>query len=152
MMPNDPDQSLSMEDPRENPERRRHEEEQWAKVLRVKQYTLGLVVLLVVLVIAAGIIFFVRLGGTTEAIRNTQTEGSPTQKRLIDIAEQIQSCTTEGGECNKRQQEETAKAVAKIIVGNSSATRVIISAALSCQADGISEKQALLDCTVARSR
>lgn len=47
-------------------------------------------------------------------IRSTQTEGSPTTKRLVNISEQIADCTNEGGECAAKQARDTGKALLKI--------------------------------------
>lgn len=85
---------------------------------------------------------------TLDAIRETQTEGSPTQQRLIDIAEQIRSCTTPEGKCSQRGQKQTAKAV----VGINQGTLRVVVAALSCQADGITELEPLARCTIERSK
>lgn len=85
---------------------------------------------------------------TILAIRNTQQEGSPTTKRLIAIAEQIDSCTNPEGDCYKRGQEQTAKA----IVGINKGTLLVIVAALSCSADGITDQEQLARCTIERSK
>jgi hypothetical protein len=47
-------------------------------------------------------------------IRGTQTEGSPTTKRLINISEQIADCTNEGGQCAAKQARDTGKALLQI--------------------------------------
>lgn len=62
-------------------------------------------------------------------IRATQTEGSPTTKRLIGITRQIESCTTEGGACAARQAKSTGKALAVI----DARTIDTVALALACQ-------------------
>lgn len=55
-------------------------------------------------------------------VRNTQLEGTPTGKKLLESAEIIKDCTTPEGDCYKRAQERTADAVGDI-------NRVVIMAA-----------------------
>lgn len=121
------------------------EEELNKRSMILRRLLLGLIITLLLVTSVASLIGII-------LIRQTQQDGSPTQQRLIDLGEQIKSCTTPEGECAKRNAEATAEVVATLITGNSEATREIVSAALSCQADGITEKRALLDCTVERSK
>lgn len=86
------------------------------------------------------------------SIRYTQTEGSPLTKRIVALSEDIKSCTSPEGECAKRNQQQTAKVIADLIAGNSAATKAIISAALSCQADGFTEQPAILRCVIERTK
>lgn len=121
------------------------EQELNRRAMVTRRLLLGLIILLLLfssVTSAVGIIL----------IRGTQQDGSPSQRRLIFLSERIDSCTSPEGECAKRNAKATAKIVATLLTGNSKATRGIVSAALSCQSDGITEKRALLDCTIQRSK
>lgn len=92
------------------------EEDQWRKVLRVKQTTRAIAVAILVVVVVGGAIGLKRIGDNTEAIRDTQQTGSPVLKGLTDLAEQINSCVTPDGKCFHRSQRRTAETVASINV------------------------------------
>ena len=62
-------------------------------------------------------------------IRYTQTEGSPSTKRLIAISEQISDCTTEGGKCAAEQ----AKSTGKVLIQIKAGTEDTVVRALICQ-------------------
>ena len=62
-------------------------------------------------------------------------------------AERIEDCTTPGRACFEDQVERTGAAVAGINQG----TLAVIAAALSCQADGITEERPLAQCTARRA-
>lgn len=55
--------------------------------------------------------------GLTQAVRDTQIEGTPTGKRLIESSDRILDCTDPEGECTKRNQEQTAEVVGDIQEG-----------------------------------
>lgn len=82
---------------------------------------IGVAVLLIGLVI--GILKFVAL---TQAVRDTQIEGTPTGKKLVAASDRILDCTTPEGQCFKDSQQRTAQAVADV-------NRVVIIAA-ACSA------------------
>jgi hypothetical protein len=63
------------------------------------------------------------------------------------FASAILDCTDPAGECFKRSEERYATAVSGINAG----TLRIIAAALSCQADGITEQDELAECTTTRA-
>lgn len=94
---------------------------------------------------AAGVISIAYLAVQTNERQDQNQEllreVKSTNKRLID-------CTTPGGECYAEGQKNTGKA----IMGINEGTMRVIVAALSCQADGITEEQELAVCTVERSR
>lgn len=64
-----------------------------------------------------------------------------TNQRLI-------SCSTPGGKCYQQNNKRTAKA----IVGVNNGTLRVVAAALSCQADGVTETEALAKCTAERAQ
>lgn len=77
--------------------------------------------------------------GLTQAVRDTQLEGTPTGRKLVASADRILDCTEPEGECFKQGQERTAKAVGDI-------NRVIVLAA-ACAAglpDGLSDNQRVI--------
>lgn len=63
-----------------------------------------------------------------------------TNHRLID-------CTTPGGDCYQQSQQRTGEA----IVGINEGTLRVIAAALSCQADGLTDERELARCTTRRA-
>ncbi len=97
----------------------------------------------------------------TEATRQTQITNTQRQEadRVRDeltaataadaarSAERIEDCTTPGRPCYEDAQRRTGEAVAGINQG----TLAVITAALSCQADGITDQKALSRCTVRRA-
>ena len=96
-------------------------------------FLLGLlVVLLVVAVIQTWVL--------ADDIRNAQ-------KSNQSVLGYVQDCTTPGGECFERGQDQTAQAVSGINAG----TLRIIAAALACEADGITERAELAECTTKRA-
>lgn len=62
-------------------------------------------------------------------------------------AQRIEDCTTPGRQCFEEQTRRTGKAVAGINQG----TLAVIVAAISCQADGITEERPLARCTAKRA-
>lgn len=78
---------------------------------------------LLVMVILSGMLYMIVL------IRGTQTEGSPTQKRLLHISQRIDDCTSETGDCAARNAAKTGKA----IQGIDENTQRAVVAALVCQ-------------------
>lgn len=90
-----PDQ---LPDPRLTPVQNEEEEEAWRKVIRVKQVTLGVVIILLALNLVGGTIFFLKIGDTIEAVRDTQEKGSPVllamDKVIDEVAEQADDIQT----------------------------------------------------------
>lgn len=82
----------------------------------------AIVYLCVAVVIIGTVGVLVRITTLTEAVRDTQLEGTPTGKKLVASADRILDCTEPQGQCFKRSQERTAKAVGDI-------NRVIVLAA-----------------------
>lgn len=64
-----------------------------------------------------------------------------------ELSDRILDCTLPSGECYQRSEDRTAEAVSGINAG----TLRVISAALSCQVDGVTEQNALADCTAQRA-
>jgi len=64
-----------------------------------------------------------------------------------ETARRIADCTEPTGECYRRGQQRTAEAVGML----TASTQRIIAAALSCQADGITEQEPLIRCIVERT-
>lgn len=50
----------------------------------------------------------------TVAIRQTQTDGTPTGRRIVALQETITDCVTPTGECYKRAQKRTGDAIATL--------------------------------------
>lgn len=81
-----------------------------------------------------------------DRIRDQQTaDAAEAAARAVD---RIEDCTTPGRECFDDSQRRTGEAVAGINQG----TLAVIVAALSCQAEGITEQRALARCTVNRAQ
>lgn len=108
-----------------------------------------------------GALFFTTsIYALVDAVRETQVDN--TAKNELDrerdkrtaataadaarAAARIEDCTTPGRECFEAQQRRTGDAV----VGVNQGTLAVIAAALSCQADGITEESALARCTARR--
>jgi hypothetical protein len=117
------------------------------RLYRVKLATLAIVTLLLAVVVAGGGLLLYKANQTADAIRGTQLKGSPLQRRIDRVARQIKSCVDPQGSCFRQGQRRTAKA----IVGINQGTLRVVVAALSCQADGITDREALARCTVDRS-
>jgi hypothetical protein len=64
-----------------------------------------------------------------------------------ELSERVLDCTEPGGECFEDSRKRTAEAV----VGINEGTFRVIVAALSCQADGVTEERALARCTARRA-
>lgn len=87
-----------------------------ARELEQKRYRRALVLLrllqgafaIAVLALLAAAVFVV------VQVRSTQIEGTPTGKRIVEIAEKIDSCTDPEGECTQRGQQRTASAISDI--------------------------------------
>jgi hypothetical protein len=80
-----------------------------------------------------------------DRIRDEQTaDAAAAAARAVD---RIEDCTTPGRECFEDQVKRTGAAVAGINQG----TLSVIVAALSCQADGITEERPLARCTARRA-
>lgn len=90
--------------------------------------------------------FFGAMGWTVYEVRSTQLEGTPTGQKLLTSADRIIDCTTPEGECYKRSQQRTGDAVSAL----NDATLRIVAAALACQAEGITQEDALLRCVTQR--
>lgn len=74
------------------------------------------------------------------SIRQTQLDGTPTGRKLVESADRILDCTDPEGACTKRNQRATAEAVSDL-TGN--LTRVIVISA-ACSAglpDGLTVRQ-----------
>ena len=69
------------------------------------------------------------------------------QKTNQSVLQYVQDCTTPGGDCYSRSEERYATAVSGINAG----TLRIIAAALACEADGITERAELAECTTKRA-
>lgn len=103
--------------------------------IRKRQLSGLLNYLAIVLIIIGFGVVALQNQATVNAIRETQTEGSPTTLRLIDIAEdikriavqvkvgtdQIISCTTPKGECAQENKKTTAKFSTLFLVGTACA-------------------------------
>lgn len=74
-------------------------------------------------------------------------ENEKTVKATEATAARIADCTEPTGECYQDGQKRTAHAVGIL----TESTQRIIAAALSCQADGVTEQQALIECIVKRT-
>jgi hypothetical protein len=96
-------------------------------------FLLGLLVLLALVAI-------IRTWAVADAIRESQ-------KTNVSTIELIRDCTTPGGECYGRSEDRYRTAVSGINAG----TLRIIAAALACEADGITERAELADCTTERA-
>lgn len=81
---------------------------------------------------------------TTSAVVYLSIIGQQQRERLVD-------CTTPGHECYDEGNKRTGEAVLGILAGGKQNTIDVITAALSCQADGITEQEPLARCTVERS-
>ena len=71
--------------------------------------------------------------------------GQEQRNRLVD-------CTTPGHECYDQGQEQTGKIVGGLNDATYNTVVSVVSAALSCYADGIKDQEALAHCTVERSK
>lgn len=94
----------------------------------------------------------VRINALAESVRDTQLEGTPTGKKLVASADRILDCTDAEGECAKRNQERTAKAVADL-TGNLTRVVVLASACSSNLSDRLSVRQrevAIQSCIIDR--
>lgn len=82
-----------------------------------------------------------------DADRERDKRTAATAADAARAAERIEDCTTPGRECYEEQLRRTGDAVAGINQG----TLAVIVAALSCQADGITEEKPLARCTAERA-
>lgn len=110
-----------------------------AKVARAEKVKRVLIVATFVLVLAL-LLLIVSLTGQ---VRNTQLEGTPTGKKLLQSAETIEDCTQANGECYERNLQRSAEVIGDL-------NRVIVIAA-SC-ASGPDEKtvQRIQECVINR--
>lgn len=72
-------------------------------------------ILLSLLIFAASV--GLGLLGLSLQIRQTQTDGTPTGKRIVALQETINDCVNPKGECFKRGQARTADAIATLNLG-----------------------------------
>lgn len=85
---------------------------------------------------------------TLVTIRQTQVDNTAKVDNTAEAVRLIKDCTDPSGDCYQRGQKRTAEA----IVGINEGTLHVVVAALSCQADGITEREALARCTIERSK
>lgn len=108
----------------------------------------GLIAAFVSVLIATTMAALVGIGYTVvNASEQSETNGRILQ-RVEDLNHRQVDCTEPGGKCYKRNQVRTREA----IVGVNQGTLRIIVAALSCQADGITEQDQLARCTIRRAQ
>jgi hypothetical protein len=84
---------------------------------------------------------------TQLANRDRDQQTADTAAAAARAASRIEDCTTPGRQCFEEQVKRTGDAVAGINQG----TLAVIAAALSCQADGITEERPLARCTARRA-
>ena len=121
--------------------------------IRTALYTIGGLAVGVFLIGAVflGIQTYLLTGAVREAQIDNSQRAEDTRSAAEDAArtaQRIEDCTTPGRACFDENAERTAGA----IVGINRGTLVVITAALSCQDDGITEQKALAKCTARRAR
>ncbi len=84
--------------------------------------------------------------GVTGLILQQSNQNGDIAKDVRHQTEAIESCTTPGGKCYEQGGKRTAEAIQTINEG----TLRMVAAALSCEADGIEEQEALVACTIDR--
>lgn len=83
--------------------------------------------------------------GSTAALIYLGVQGGGQRQRLID-------CTTPGHGCYDDANKQTAQVVLGLLAGGKQNTIDVVTAALSCQADGITDIEPLARCTIERSK
>jgi len=85
--------------------------------------------------------------GTLVGIYSLSRSNAEQAEATAETARRIADCTEPAGVCYRRGQERTASVVGTL----TASTQRIIAAALSCQADGITEQEPLIRCIVERT-
>lgn len=94
-----------------------YDEEVYKTVLkdgRVRATVLGYLCVVVIVMSIFVTISFLKQGVTTEAIRETQQEGSPLVQRLSQVSETIEDCVNPSGKCFQDGAKRTSAAVESI--------------------------------------
>lgn len=118
------------------PEELRREESQYRRALVVGRLVVGAFAVLVLALLVAVVYLALQ-------VRHTQLEGTPTGKKLLAAANQIESCTTPDGECYKRGQKQQGGAIADI-------NKITVYAAACADREGEQTVEAIQFCVLRR--